>query len=225
MSRTTGLLLVLMKSNVAAAEAEWGAWYDKVLMPAMLRDGPWAGTRWEVWPKPAPGMPGVGFTHVSMLEFDGDHPANDARAFLARAPQRGVPMNPHHAVVSLQIATAHGRHVDKTSPTPELRGQILAWVFCNQPAVEAEWDAWYDREHVPDMMESGAFTALTRWKLDPRPHFGPTHLTIYDTPLDTIEEAVERSAQSLAKLTAAGRKHRCHTGGMSVTLRRAKPQV
>jgi hypothetical protein len=59
---------------------------------------------------------------------------------------------------------------------------------------------------------------MSRWERVPRSTYGPHHITLYDTSLPSIQEAVDRSAVSLAKLTAAGRKHRCHTGAMTLTL-------
>jgi hypothetical protein len=48
---------------------------------------------------------------------------------------------------------------------------------------------------------------------------GSNHLTLYDVATPTVEEAVGRSATTLAEVVAAGRKHDCHTGGLTVTLR------
>jgi hypothetical protein len=47
---------------------------------------------------------------------------------------------------------------------------------------------------------------------------GSNHLTLYDVATPTVEEAVRRSATTLAEVTAAGRKHECHTGGLTVTV-------
>ena len=47
---------------------------------------------------------------------------------------------------------------------------------------------------------------------------GPNHLTLYDVGLDSIDEAVARSAAVMPDLIAAGRKHRAHTGAMTLTL-------
>jgi hypothetical protein len=121
-------------------------------------------------------------------------------------------------VIDAHVFTAHGAHREKTEPSANLKGHILTYVLCNQPALEEEWDEWYDREHVPDMLESGAFSAMSRWERVPRNTYGSHHITLYDTHLDSIQEAVDRSAVSLKKLTDAGRKHPAHTGAMTVML-------
>jgi hypothetical protein len=69
------------------------------------------------------------------------------------------------------------------------------------------------------MLSSGAFSALSRWRrVTPRP-VGANHLTLYDVATPTVDEAVTRSAATLAEVVAAGRKHECHTGALTVTLR------
>ena len=92
-------------------------------------------------------------------------------------------------------------------------------MLCNDPAREAEWDAWYDEQHVPDMLSCGAFGAMSRWRRTPRTRVGSNFLTLYDVSTETVDEAVERSAATLAEIVAAGRKHETHTGALTVTLR------
>ena len=115
---------------------------------------------------------------------------------------------------------ANGPWSDKPAPTDELRGHILANVMCADPAREAEWDAWYDETHLPDMLSCGAFGAMTRWRREPRAEVGPTHVTLYDVSTPTVAEAVERSAATLVELTAAGRKLDVHTGGLTLLMAR-----
>jgi hypothetical protein len=91
----------------------------------------------------------------------------------------------------------------------------------NDPAREVEWDEWYDREHVPDMLASGAFTAATRWRREPRRSLGADFVTLYDVSLPSIDEAVARSAAVMPGIVAAGRKHPAHTGALTLTLVRA----
>ena len=47
---------------------------------------------------------------------------------------------------------------------------------------------------------------------------GPNFLTLYDVATDTVDEAVQRSAVTLAEIVAAGRKHETHAGALTVTL-------
>ena len=219
---TTGLLVVYAKCIRAIDEASWDEWEDDVHVPAVCgADGPWVATRFELTRRPQPGMPGIGFTHVTIYALDApDVAAQAARALAAddglRADGR---MHPAHVAVGADVLTAHGRFGTKPEPSPALRGHILAYVLCNDPAREAEWDTWYDEQHVPDMLSCGAFDAMSRWRRTPQARVGANFLTLYDVSTDTVDEAVERSAATLADIVANGRKHECHTGALTVTLR------
>jgi hypothetical protein len=101
-----------------------------------------------------------------------------------------------------------------------LCGHILAYVLCNDPSREAEWDAWNDDMHMPDMLESEAFSGVSRWRRLPRGDWGTQCLTLYDVGSIGIEEAVRRSAAVMPGIAEAGRKHPCHVGGLTVTLQR-----
>jgi len=219
---TTGLLVTYSKCIRAADEDAWDEWEDLVHVPALCDDaGPWVATCFELTERPRPGMPGVGFTHVTIYELDDVDPAAQAARALAtddalRARGRA---HPAHVAVGADVFAAHGPFGAKPEPSAELRGHILTHVLCNDPTREAEWDAWYDAEHVPDMLSCGAFGAMTRWERVPRVRVGPNHLTLYDVRTDTVDEAVRRSAVTLAEIVAAGRKHETHAGGLTVTLR------
>jgi hypothetical protein len=211
-------------------EPEWHRWQDDVRLPALSdargNGGARVATRFAFTARPEPGMPGLGFTHVTILELD----APDAAMVAAQANRvldlddalrAGGGGHPAHVTVGADAFAAHGPHSHKPAPSPALHGHILAHVLCADPAREAEWDAWYDEQHVPDMLACGAFGAMTRWVRTPRNRVGPNHLTLYDVATDTVEEAVERSAAVMPGLIAAGRKHPCHTGGLTLTLQRA----
>ncbi len=222
MGRTTGLLIACCKCNAPQQEAAWAEWYDDQHLPDLLRGGggPWVATRWELARKPEPGMPGVGFSHVTIYEFEGERPEQGVDRLLDRDRDlyRAGRIHPHHAVIEVQRYRAHGSFIDKPEPSSELRGHILAKILCSRPGGESEWDAWVDREHLPDMLASGAFAAATRWAREPRVAYGANHLTLYDVHHARIETAVELSAAVMPALAAAGRKHPAHTGGMALVL-------
>lgn len=223
-SRTTstGLLVVYAKCIRVAEEPDWDRWEDEEHLPALCREGgPWVGTRFELTARPEPGMPGIGFTHVTILELDEHDVATQAaRTLDAEESLRtsGV-LHPAHVTVGADVLVAHGPFGVKPEPSVALRGHILTHVLCNDPTREAEWDAWYDEQHVPDMLSCGAFGAMSRWQRVPRARVGPNHMTLYDVSADSVEEAVQRSAATLADLVANGRKHETHAGALTVTLR------
>jgi hypothetical protein len=219
---TTGLLVVYAKCIRAPEEAAWSEWEDDVHLPALCcADGPWVATRFELTARPQPGMPGIGFTHVTIYELDATDVAGQAARTLDRddALRAEGRVHPAHATIAADVFTAHGRFGTKPEPSPALHGHILTHVLCNDPAREAEWDAWYDDQHVPDMLSCGAFGAMSRWERTPRARVGSNFLTLYDVATDTVDEAVQRSAATLAEIVGAGRKHETHAGGLTVTLR------
>ena len=220
--RTTGLLVVYAKCIRGPEEPDWDVWEDDVHVPASCGPGgPWVATRFELTAWPQPGMPGIGFTHVTIYELDAADVAAEAARVLdtddvLRAEGR---MHAAHATVGADVFVAHGPNGAKPEPSSSLRGHILTYVLCNDPARESEWDAWYDEQHVPDMMSCGAFGAISRWQRAPRVRTGSNFLTLYDVATDTVDEAVQRSAVTLAEVVSAGRKHETHTGALTVTLR------
>lgn len=224
MGRTTALVIVNSKCNKPSDEAAWSAWYDDVHLPDLFAqlgaDAPKVATRFEQSRKPEPGMPGMGFTHVTIYELDGTDPQRQAeRLFAADRELRAAGrIHPTHAVIDAVVVEAHGPYSVKPEPSPALRGHILAWVFANDPTREAEWTAWYDHEHVPDMMDSGGFAAATRWVRTPRAAHSPNFITLYDVAHPSLDTAVQRSAAVMPGIVAAGRKHPTHTGALTLTL-------
>ncbi len=219
---TTGLLVAYAKCNRAADEAAWDRWEEDVHVPALCADdGAWIATRFELTARPEPGMPGIGFTHVTIYELDAPDVSDQAARVLAADDRLRAAgdVHPAHVAVGADVFEAHGRYGVKPEPSAALRGHILTHVLCNDPGREAEWDAWYDDQHVPDMLSCGAFRAMSRWRRVPRRRVGPNHLTLYDVGTDTVEEAVARSAATLAEVVGAGRKHETHAGALTVTLR------
>lgn len=213
------ILLAYTRCNQPAREEEWSAWYDESHLPDMLAAGADVVSRFELTNKPVPGMPSIGFSHVALYEFRGAGAEERLEATLEQDAElrRLGKIHPSHCVISVDTLRAHrGRKVD---PSPDVRGLIFVNVMCNDPSREAEWDAWYDEQHLPDIMATGAFAAGSRWLRCTPARFGPNHVTLYDITDCSVEHAIEISAEVMPKIAAAGRKHECHAGGMSVTLR------
>lgn len=219
---TTGLLIEYAKCIRPVEEPDWDQWEDEIHLPARcVAGGPWVATRFELTARPQPGMPGIGFTHVTIYELDDtDIAAQAARTLAVEDALRTTGrMHGAHAAIGADVLTGHGVFGTKPEPSPALRGHILTNVLSNDPAREAEWDAWYDQIHVPDMLSCGAFGAISRWRRTPPVPVGSNFVTLYDVATDTVDEAVERSAATLAEIVAVGRKHETHTGALTVTLR------
>ncbi len=218
MSNDRLLLLAYTRCNQPAREEEWSAWYDDTHLPDVIEAGADVASRFALTQRPAPGMPSIGFSHVAIYEFRGFDAAARLELALGRDSEtrRLGRLHPNHCLIQVDVLQIHkGRRLD---PSPKLRGLIYVSVMCNDPLRTAEWNQWYDEQHLPDMMASGAFAAGSRWLRRESAPYGPNDVTFYDVTDCSVEDAIEVSARALRDLTAAGRKLDCHAAGMSVTL-------
>jgi hypothetical protein len=131
----------------------------------------------------------------------------------------GERIHPVHTIIGLDVFRIFGRWNIKPEPSPDLRGHIFAYTMSNDPAVENEWNEWYDGVHAPDMMSAGVFAATTRWEQRAPRRFGPRFLTLYDIAQDDVADAVARSGAIMPGLHASGRLNHHHAGGMRAALR------
>ena len=220
MSEATGLILHFTRCSAPAHFEEWGTWMEEVHLPDLRGiEGIRAVTAWPLTQQPEPGMPSVGFSDVILIELGGD-----VSTAVAALRERGEELrelgriHPSHCLINEDCLEAHGRWNRKPMPSASLKGHILAYVMCNDPRLEQEWDRWNDEIHMPDMMDSGAFTAVSRWLRKPKNERGTNYLTLYDVGEGGVGLAVERSAAVMPGLAKAGRKMDCHVGGLTVTL-------
>jgi hypothetical protein len=210
-----GLVLRYTRCNAPSRESDWASWYDEVHLPELATRKPGGlVTRWELTSKPVPGMPSVGFSHVDLFERARAGALLDA----LEATERAGEMHPAHCEMGTDILQPFGRFTSATPPSSDLRGRIVAFVACTRPSREDEWNRWYEEVHAPDMLDSGAFSAVSRWVRVERRRFGANYMTLYDVTESTVEEAVERSAAKLRQVVAAGRKLDCHVGALTFTL-------
>ena len=79
---------------------------------------------------------------------------------------------------------------------------------------EADWDTWYDDEHLPDTAEAWGAWVVTRWEVADRPvgaspPVGFTHVAIYE--FDDVRSGGPALLDHLDRARAAGRLHPLHT--------------
>ncbi len=220
MSAATGLLLQFVRCNAPARAGEWLRWLDEVHLPDLCAvEGVRAATAWALRVQPEPGMPSVGFSHAVLIELSGDLAACVARLHACEDLLREAGrLDRNHSLIAEDRLRAHGRHANKPVPGPDLHGHILAYVHCNDPREEKQWDHWNDTVHMPDMLASDGFRGVSRWVRDPRSERGTNFVTLYDVGECGVEIAVARSAAVMPGLVAAGRKHEGHVGGLTVML-------
>jgi len=204
----SAVTLIAAKTIRAADKDEWENW----LVGQSTTHG---GDLWRLLDPGPAGRPGAGHSHVIHLEpaqierFDTDTTAGRDGAGGGHAETQRDSWR--------RVGT--GIQLDANA---DVTGLIVAQVLCADPRRVAEWDAWYDAQHLPDMMASGAFVAGSRWaRTEPRDGTA-NHLTIYEISGITVEEAIDRSAAVMPGLVAAGRKHECHAGALTWALQRVR---
>jgi len=202
--------LILIAAKTARPD-QVDTWLD-ALRPIVAAVG---GTLWELHGSPASGGPGPGHTHVILLDSLAAAAAYD-RAIAVARESAALPIA--HAEIRRDTWTRHGTAPRTPGVNPD--GLIAAEVLCTDPDRHQEWDHWYDREHLPDMLASGAFVAGTRWRRATPRDGGANDLTLYEISGVSVDEAITRSAAVLPGLVASGRKHECHTGGLTMALER-----
>ena len=212
------MVLIATKCTASPHTADWLDWYPTFV--TSLVGGPVAAASTWALDDPTPlGRPGPGHTHVTRLDLRGPLPAAiaelDARIRAHRA--RGD-VHPHHGEIRRDVWSPHTPQAEP--PADHISAMITAEVLCTDPAREPEWDRWYDDQHLPDMLSCGAFARGSRWRRHPLQPGGANHLTVYEITGIDVRAAVEQSAQIMPDLIAAGRKHECHTGGLTMALTR-----
>jgi hypothetical protein len=217
---TDGIALVFSRPSDFSQEEAWDAWYDDVHLPdTAAGSGAWVVNRWECADRPPHSSPPVGFSHLAIYQFTDVATGGPALLDLFEQRRAEGALHPAHTIIGVDVLVPTGRWSTWPEPTDARTGQIIAYVGPNDPAIEDEWNAWYDAVHAVDMVDSGAFAGVTRWVRTDRARFGPDHLTIYDVELDDLDDAVALSLAAMGPAHAAGRLHPRHAGGLRSTLR------
>ncbi|MFC1957365.1 DUF4286 family protein [Chloroflexota bacterium] len=84
------------------------------------------------------------------------------------------------------------------------------WCFvvatnCADAAREAEFNEWYDKTHLPDVLETPGFIRATRYE-NPEPAEGEAKfLATYEIETDDIDAFMKTHNDNIARKRAAGR--------------------
>ena len=87
---------------------------------------------------------------------------------------------------------------------------MAKWLFvvetnCNDPAREAEFNEWYDKTHLPDVLETPGFLRADRYE-DTEPAEGKAKFfATYEIESDDIDKTMKTLRENLEKKREAGR--------------------
>lgn len=82
---------------------------------------------------------------------------------------------------------------------------LMVYTECADPSREAEFNEWYDKTHLPDVLEIPSFVRATRY-VNNDPEAGPgKFLATYEIETEDIERTMATLRERLAKLRERGR--------------------
>jgi len=82
---------------------------------------------------------------------------------------------------------------------------LLVHTECTDPAREAEFNQWYDKTHLPDVLETPGFVRAIRY-VNTNPEAVPgKFLAAYEIETEDIERTMATLRERLDKLKEAGR--------------------
>ena len=76
---------------------------------------------------------------------------------------------------------------------------------CADAAREAEFNEWYDKTHLPDVLETSGFIRATRYENDEPPEGEAKFLATYEIETDDIDAFIKAHNDNMAKKRAEGR--------------------
>ena len=76
---------------------------------------------------------------------------------------------------------------------------------CADAAREAEFNKWYDKTHLPDILETAGFTRATRYENTEPAEGKAKFLATYEIETDDIDKFMKTHQANMAKKRAAGR--------------------
>lgn len=209
MDSHTGPLLLLVQANIDPAhEDQFNRWYYHHV-PRLLEIPGWLWGRRYLNVKGSTKYLAL-YTVESMDQMvqvmAADPALKDPRAVDERALFDAIPGKTD--VVSNVYEQISGSHLLH----PFLRNEHYLSVVmadCNDPAKEAEWNAWYDHSHVPNLTRVPGYLSGARFRVKPDARFGgkpmgPKYLALYEWEgahcLETLGDPDQMCAEAKAEL-------------------------
>ncbi len=82
---------------------------------------------------------------------------------------------------------------------------IMVETNCTDASREAEFNEWYDKIHLPDVLETPGFIRATRYENTQPSEGRAKFLALYEVETDDIEKLKKANSENMARKRAAGR--------------------
>ena len=195
--------LTLTRCTNPAREAEFNTWYDQVHVPDIIAGGVAThATRFAHADPHADNLP-----YLALYELPGKDLARIHQGFadlVDRLRAQGRTFASLHVGRRSMWERIGGRFSTERTGRAKTAGLFIIESQCTPRERAREFNEWYDRIHIPDLLATGLFHTAHRFQ-GMAGQDGGTYLAIYETagdPLDAVHEFV-RSHRP--KLQAAGR--------------------
>lgn len=199
-----GIRAVYTRCTDPAQEDAFNEWYERVHMPDILALGlTRRGLRYRN-SEPQAGAP----DYLSIWELDsgGDlEPVNDAFATMAVRLRQEGRIHPAREVTRRGMWRRIGPEF-RSPRSGHLRpgGLFIIESNCTEQDRLGEFNTWYDRAHIPDLLATGLFITAYRFEaMTGQP--GARYLALYETDGDPVEAVSSFSRDHRPHLKAAGR--------------------
>jgi len=82
---------------------------------------------------------------------------------------------------------------------------LLVETNCADKVREAEFNEWYDKTHLPDVLETPGFVRATRYENTQPSKERAKFLALYEVETDDFDKFLKANNENIAKKRAAGR--------------------
>jgi len=76
---------------------------------------------------------------------------------------------------------------------------------CSDPNREKEFNEWYDKVHIPDMLEVPGFLRATRCEVVNLTQGQPKFMTMYEVETNDFNQTMAAVGEQMKRITEAGR--------------------
>ncbi len=185
-----------------AHEAEFNNWYDTIHLPDILGSGlATTGTRFADTDRESKNP-----AYLALYELPGTDLERINQAFadeVRRLHERGR-MYPHLQIPRRSMWRRIGEHHGSGQLRARTAGLFIIESNCTSSEREREFNEWYDRIHIPDLLGTKLFHTAHRFR-SLAGQEGGTYLAIYETSGDALEAVEGFTRDHRPKLKAAGR--------------------